>query len=195
MTAASTGLITEAELDQLEAFLFSSAVSEDALDLIGTHGLLCAVNISPIKVPEQEWLDLLFDSEPNWESDAQKADITGLLRKLNHTIGHDLYNDQETLLPCELTLDTDEDDEEDTTELTIWAQSFMEGVFMREEDWFGDDEETVAGMLLPIMVASELFDDPEILEIRQDRALSEEMAEQIPELLVDLYLYYHAPDK
>ena len=195
MTAASTGLITEAELDQLEAFLFSSAVSEDALDLIGTHGLLCALNISPEKVPEQEWLDLLFDSEPNWESDAQKTDITGLLRKLYETIGHDLYNDQETLLPCELTLDTDEEDEEDTTELTIWAQSFMEGVFMREEKWFGDDEETVAGMLLPIMVASELFDDPEILEIRQDRALSEEMAEQIPELLVDLYLYYHAPDK
>ncbi|KDE39010.1 MAG: YecA family protein [Nitrincola lacisaponensis] len=191
MTA--TGLITEAELDQLEAFLFSSAVSEDSLDLIGTHGLLCALNISPVKVPEQEWLDLLFDSEPKWETETQKSEIIGLLRKLNHTIGQDLYNDQETLLPCELTLDTDED--EDEPELTIWAQSFMEGVFMREEDWFGDDEETVAGLLLPIMVASELFDDPEIAEIRQDRALSEEMAEQIPELLVDLYLYYHAPEK
>lgn len=191
MTA--TSLITEAELDQLEAFLFSSAVSEDALDLIGTHGLLCAINISPIKIPEQEWLDLLFDSEPQWESDQQKSEVIALLRKLHHTIGQDLYNDHETLLPCELTLDTDED--EDETELTIWAQSFMEGVFLREEDWFGDDEETVAGLLLPIMVASELFDDPEIVEIRDDRALSEEMAEQIPELLVDLYLYYHAPDK
>jgi uncharacterized protein len=191
MTA--TGLITEAELDQLEAFLFSSAVSEDSLDLIGTHGLLCALNISPTKVPEQEWLDLLFDSEPKWESTEQKELIVGLLRKLHFTIGQDLYNDQETLLPCELTLDADED--EDEPELTIWAQSFMEGVFLREEDWFGNDEETVAGLLLPIMVASELFDDPEILEIRQDRALSEEMAEQIPELLVDLYLYYHAPDK
>jgi uncharacterized protein len=191
MTA--TGLITEAELDQLEAFLFSSAVSEDSLDLIGTHGLLCALNISPTKVPEQEWLDLLFDSEPKWESAEQKELIIGLLRKLHFTIGQDLYNDQETLLPCELTLDADED--EDEPELTIWAQFFMEGVFMREKDWFGTDEETVAGLLLPIMVASELFDDPEIVEIRQDRALSEEMAEQIPELLVDLYLYYHAPDK
>ena len=191
MTA--TGLITEAELDQLEAFLFSSAVSEDSLDLIGTHGLLCALNISPTKVPEQEWLDLLFDSEPKWESAEQKELIIGLLRKLNFTIGQDLYNDQETLLPCELTLDIDED--EDGPELTIWAQSFMEGVFIREEDWFGTDEETVAGLLLPIMVASELFDDEEILEIRQDRALSEEMAEQIPELLVDLYLYYHSPEK
>lgn len=191
MTA--TGLITEAELDQLEAFLLSTAVSEDSLDLIGTHGFLCALNISPIKVPEQEWLDLLFDSEPKWESDAQKDEKIGLLRKLYFTIGQDLYNDQETLLPCELTLDVDED--EDEPELTVWAQSFMEGVFMREDDWFGNDEETVAGLLLPIMVASELFDDSEIVEIREDRALSEEMAEQIPELLVDLYLYYHAPDK
>ncbi|GAB2588519.1 YecA family protein [Nitrincola alkalisediminis] len=196
MSSATTGLITEAELDQLETFLFSSAVSEDALDLIGTHGLLCAINISPVKIPEQEWLDLLFDTEPQWESDAQKDHILGLLRKLHYTIGNDLYNDQETLLPCELTLDLDDEDEdEDLAELTIWAQSFMEGVFLREEDWFGDDEETVAGLLLPIMVASDLFEDKEVLEIRQDRALSEEMAEQIPELLVDLYLHYHAPEK
>lgn len=71
----------------------------------------------------------------------------------------------------------------------------MEGVFLREEQWFGDDEETVAGLLLPIMVASELFEDAEISEIRKDRALSEEMCEQIPEVLIDLYLHFHAPEK
>lgn len=193
MSADTTGLITEAELDQLEAFLFSSAVSEDALDLIGAHGLLCAINISPVKIPEQEWVDLLFESEPKWESDAQKAEVMALLRKLNHTIAADLYSDEEILLPCELTLDVEE--EEGVAELTIWAQSFMEGVFLREEEWFGDDEETIAGLLLPIMVASDLFDDPEIIEVRQDRALSEEMAEQIPDVLVDLYLHYHSPEK
>jgi len=193
MSADTTGLITEAELDQLEAFLFSSAVSEDALDLIGAHGLLCAINISPIKIPEQEWVDLLFESEPKWESDAQKAEVMALLRKLNHTIAADLYSDEEILLPCDLTLDVEE--EEGVAELTIWAQSFMEGVFLREEEWFGDDEETIAGLLLPIMVASDLFDDPEIIEVRQDRALSEEMAEQIPDVLVDLYLHYHSPEK
>ncbi|WP_151705546.1 YecA family protein [Nitrincola alkalilacustris] len=193
MSADTTGLITEAELDQLEAFLFSSAVSEDALDLIGAHGLLCAINISPVKIPEQEWVDLLFESEPKWESDAQKAEVMALLRKLNHTIAADLYSDEEILLPCDLTLDVDE--EEGVAELTIWAQSFMEGVFLREEEWFGDDEETIAGLLLPIMVSSDLFDDPEIIEVRQDRALSEEMAEQIPDVLVDLYLHYHSPEK
>lgn len=188
-----TALITEDELDILEEFLFSPAVSEEALDLISAHGLLCAINISPVDVPESEWLELLFDGEPKWESDAQKSQMLDLLRKLYRTIGSDLYSDQEILLPCELTLETEDDEE--LPEITLWAQSFMEGVFLREEKWFGDDEESVAGLLLPIMVASDLFDDTEITDIRKDRALSEEMCEQIPEVLIDLYLNFHAPEK
>lgn len=190
---AQTALITEDELDILEEFLFSPAVSEEALDLISAHGLLCAINISPVDVPESEWLELLFDGEPKWESDAQKREMLDLLRKLYRTIGSDLYSDQEILLPCELTLETEDDEE--LPEVTLWAQSFMEGVFIREEAWFGDDEEAVAGLLLPIMVASDLFDDTEITDIRKDRSLSEEMCEQIPEVLIDLYLNFHAPEK
>lgn len=193
MTAATANLITEDELDILEEFLFSPAVSEEALDLIGAHGLLCAINISPAEVPEAEWMELLFSGEPNWESNEQKTQIHVLLRKLSRTISSDLHGDQEILLPCELTLETEEED--DLAEITLWAQSFMEGVFIREEEWFGSDEEAVAGLLLPIMVASDLFDDSDIVEIRRDRALSEEMCEQIPEVLVDLYLNFHAPEK
>jgi len=193
MTVNTAALITEDELDILEEFLFSPAVSEEALDLIGAHGLLCAITISPVQVPEAEWLALVFDGEPQWESGAQKEQIVGLLRKLNNTIGNDLYSDQEILLPCELTLEPEEDEE--MTEITLWAQSFMEGVFIREDDWFGQDEEEVAGLLLPIMVASDLFEDPEITDIRKDRALSEEMCAQIPEVLIDLYLHFHSPEK
>ncbi|MBT00187.1 MAG: YecA family protein [Oceanospirillaceae bacterium] len=193
MTVNTPVLITEDELDTLEEFLFSPAVSEEALDLIGAHGLLCAVNISPSDVPEKEWLTLLFDGEPKWESSQQKEEMLGLLRKLYHTIGNDLYSDQEILLPCELSLETDDEDE--LPEITLWAQAFMEGVFLREDQWFADDEETVAGLLLPIMVASDLFEDEDIIEVRRDRSLSEEMCNQIPEVLIDLYLNYHAPEK
>lgn len=193
MTEHTANLITEDELDILEEFLFSPAVSEEALDLISAHGLLCALNISPVKVPESEWLAVMFDGEPKWESAAQKEQILDLLRKLNHTISNDLYSDQEILLPCELTLEPEEDEE--VTEVTLWAQSFMEGVFLREDDWFGQDEEEVAGLLLPVMVASDLFEDTEITDIRKDRALSEEMCAQIPEVLIDLYLHFHSPEK
>lgn len=194
MTAQTPALITESELDLLEDFLFSSAVSDEALDLIGAHGLLCALNISPVEVAEAQWLELLFDGAPAWASAQQQEQILGLLRKLRQTIAQDLYSDQEILLPCELSLETEDGDEE-LAEITLWAQAFMEGMFLHEEKWFAEDPETVAGLLLPIMVASELFDDPEIIEIRKDRALSEEMCVQIPEVLIDLYLHFHAPEK
>ncbi len=190
---ANIALITEDELDRLEEFLFSPAVSDEALDLIGAHGFLCALNISPEATPEAEWMEQLFDGEPKWASDAEKQEIQELLRKLYRTIGNDLYNDQEIFLPCELTLEPEDDEE--VTELTTWAQAFMEGVFQKEDKWFGDDEETVAGLLLPVMVASDLFEDEDVEEISRDRALREEMAVQIPEILIDLYLLFHAPNK
>lgn len=186
-------LITEDELDDLEAFLLCDAVPETALDLIGAHGLLCALNIAPKPTPAAEWMAMVFDGQPNWESDAQRATIEELLSKLDKTISNDLSSEEEVPLPLDLTLETESDDE--TAETTLWAEGFMEGVFLNEALWFERDEETVAGLLLPIMVASELFDDPEIKDIRKDRSLSQEMCDQIPEVLVDLYLLYHAPEK
>lgn len=189
----NNALITEAELDQLEAFLESDLVPDTALDLIGAHGLLCALNISPVKTNAAEWISLVFDGVPGYSSPEQQREIESLLHKLNNTISNDLYSDQEVLLPCDLTLETDDDDE--TADITLWAEAFMEGVFLNEAQWFDEDEEAVAGLLLPIMVASDLFDDREVAEIRRDRALSEEMCDQIPEVLIDLYLHFHAPEK
>jgi len=191
--ANELALITENELDDLEAFLISDAVPETALDLIGAHGLLCALNIAPKPTAESDWMAMIFDGEPNWRDDAERSNIQQLLRKLDKTISNDLSSDQEVPLPFELTLETDSEDE--TSDATLWSEGFMEGVFKDESVWFEADEETVAGLLLPIMVASELFEEPEISDIRKDRALSEEMCEQIPEVLIDLYLLFHAPEK
>lgn len=194
MTLISANALSEAELDQLDDFLYSDIVSEDCLDLIGVHGLFCALNISPIEIDEATWIELVFDVEPKWESDAQKQEIMGLLQRFYNSIGGNLYSDGEIELLCELSLDAEEG--EDISPLSWWAQAFMEGVFTQEEVWFGTkSEEDVAEMLLPIMVASDLFDEEDINKIRDDEKVCAEMCSQIPDLLVDLYLYFHAPDK
>jgi len=195
MTLSSTHALTDDELDQLEDFLYSDQVSEDSLDLIGAHGLFCALNISPTPIEEADLQALLFDDEPQWSSEAQKATITDLLNRLYKEISSNLYSDGEIELPFELSLDPE--DGEDIAPLAWWAQAFMEGVFTQEEAWFNTDgaEQEVAEMLLPIMVASDLFDEDDINKIRNDEKLCAEMCSQIPELLIDLYLYFHAPDK
>lgn len=192
LTAANT--LTDSELDQLDDFLYSDHVSEDCLDLIGVHGLFCALNISPAPLAEETWLELVFDETPKWQSEAQQAEIMSLLKRFYTSIGANFYSDGEIELPCELSLDPEED--EDIAPLAWWSQAFMEGVFTQEDEWFADKaDDDVAQMLLPMMVASELFDEDDINKIRDDENLCAEMCSQIPELLVDLYLHFHAPEK
>ena len=194
MTLTTANALTDAELDQLDDFLYSDQVSEDCLDLVGVHGLFCALNISPSPIAEDTWMELVFDGTPNWTSEEQQKEIMGLLKRFHQSIGANLYSDGEIELPCELSLDAEDD--EDISPLAWWSQAFMEGVFNQEELWFGSkSEEEVAEMLLPVMVASDLFDEDDINKIRDDEKLCAEMCSQIPELLVDLYLFFHAPEK
>ncbi|RVU32569.1 MULTISPECIES: YecA family protein [Neptunomonas] len=185
--------LNDAELDALEAFIFSDAVSEDSLDLIGIHGFLCALSISPNPAPEAKWLDVVFDGQPAWKSDDQRAEVTGWLTRWKNAILVDINDQEELEMPCDLVLDRNGDED---PLLEIWAQAFMEGVFLNEEDWFAaENEESVAELLLPIMVASDLFDEQEFKEIRRNRKVANQMANEIPDLLVDLYLVFHSPEK
>ncbi|MCP4598654.1 YecA family protein [Neptuniibacter sp.] len=194
MTLTSANVLSDAELDQLDGFLYSDLVSEDCLDLIGVHGLFSALNISPSPMDDATLQELVFDEEPKWESEEQKQTINTLLQRFYSEIGGNLYSDGEIELPCELSLDAEEG--EDISPLAWWAQAFMEGVFTQEEVWFNKQtEQDVAEMLLPVMVASDLFDEADINKIRDDEKLCAEMCAQIPELLIDLYLYFHAPEK
>ena len=195
MSATFNLELTSDELDTLDDFLYSDAVSEESLDLVGVHGLFTACNISPKKVEEADWYELIFDEEPQWESSQQKDEILGLLRRLYQFVHSNLYSDQEIDLPLDLTLEPEEDEE--VSALTWWCQAFMEGVFLNEDAWFNhQQEEEVAESLLPIMVLSDLFnDDPEMKATRKNEKACEEMAQQVPDLLVDLFLLFHAPAK
>ena len=68
----------------------------------------------------------------------------------------------------------------------------MEGVFLNEPVWLGDDANPeLAHLLLPVMVESDLIDLPETQEIRRNRAMREAMVRELPENLTDLYLLFH----
>ena len=84
------------------------------------------------------------------------------------------------------------DDEDES--LLSWAQGFMEGVFLRESNWFDQQEEVVAEMLLPIMLASELFEEAELNEMRKNKKLCQQLVEEIPDLITDLYLLFRVPE-
>ena len=180
--------LDENEIDELENFLFSEGVSEEALDYPGLHGLLTAIAICPVAIAEEEWLETLFDGMPQYENSEQQTRIESLLRRELLGISDELEHEEPPELPCDLSLD-------DESLLTVWCQGFMEGVFMREELWFGEHEEQMAELLLPMMIASELFeDDVELQAMRGDAQLMQGLCEEIPDLLTDIYLLFRVPE-
>lgn len=177
---------------RLQAFLDADELHDEALDYIASHGYLTALSICPEVVPSEEWIEALFAETPHYRDAAQEADITAGLLQLKAQIERQLASDDDMTLPCELDLG----DEPDDSDLRGWCVGFMEGIFLREEVWFEDAEDEVSELLLPIMVASGLFDEqPDFAEIAQDYDLVDSMVEQIPEVLTALFLLCQAPEE
>lgn len=164
----------------------------EMMTYIQAHGYLTALCISPEPTPENEWLNILFGENPQFESDEQRKDIEAALIGLKAQISRELSSEEEILIPCDL----DPGEVLENSEINGWCMGFMEGVFLNEEAWFAKGEEEVSELLLPIMVGSTLFDEqPEFAEIGQDTDLIADMLERIPELLTALYLLCNAPDE
>ena len=180
------------QLTRLQAFLDADELHEEALDYVAAHGYLTALSINAEDVPEREWIDALFAEPPHYRSDIEREEVEITLQLLKAHIARQLASDDEPEIPCELDLG----DEPDDSDLRGWCIGFMEGVFLREAVWFEDAEDEVSELLLPIMVASGLFDEqPEFAEIARDRQLVDTMVEQIPELLTALFLLCQAPEE
>ncbi|QEY58250.1 YecA family protein [Pseudomonas sp. C27(2019)] len=177
---------------RLQAFLDADELHDEALDYIATHGYLTALSICTEKVPTEEWIDALFAEPPHYRDEAEEADIKAGLLQLKAQIERQLASDDDMALPCELDLG----DEPDDSDLRGWCVGFMEGVFLREDVWFEDAEDEVSELLLPIMVASGLFDEqPDFAEIAKDTDLVDSMIEQIPEVLTALFLLCLEPEE
>jgi len=169
--------------EQALVLLLDEFASEDTLDFAATHGLLCAVIAGP-GVSEEEWLATVFDGEPVFPEEGQAGRCLELLRQLHADLSHRFYGNERIQLPCPLRPGHEK--------LESWCVGFMEGVFLNEPAWLGDDaDEEIAHLLLPVMVESDLIDLPETQEIRRNRTLRETMLRELPENLTDLYLVFH----
>ena len=189
MSAISLPL-TDQQIDQLDAYLLSDKVQEEALDYIALHGYLCALAISPAPLSEDEWLEQVMAQPQTNNTDSQRQDMLALMRKELAYLRECLESDQDIDLPCDLTLEADQ---EGDCLLEYWAQGFMELIFSQEEVWFSEQEEDVAECLLPFMLAAKLDEDSELEELRRQPELCQQLCEQIPELLQDLYLLFRVP--
>ncbi len=171
-------------LDTVEGILFDNDPNEDCLDLFGIHGLLCAFKVAPEAPDRKKWLSLITGDE-NQLPDASIEILELALTQLEHQISEQLEEEEGFELPEEVF--------EDDNALVNWCAGFVEGFLSSEKAWFEEqDEATVAGLLLPIMAHSELFQDEDFEDIRQNDKLMAQMVTEIADNVIDLYLLYRS---
>lgn len=175
----------------LQSFL-DQDTHEEMMTYIQAHGYITALCICPTLIPENEWLDILFGENPQFNSDDQRQEIERALIGLKAQVLRSLSSEEEVNLPCNL----DPGEELEDSEIHAWCIGFMEGVFLCEDIWFAKSEEEVSELLLPIMVGSKLFEEqPEFADVMDDQDLVADMLEHIPDAITALYLLCNAPEE
>ncbi len=183
----TTPELTPQQLRQLQEFLVSDAVPETTYDYPQVHGFLTALAVSPVAVDADEWLPEIFDGEePEWPDEATRDAIVHTLLQLATQIARELYAGEPLRLPCALTLG----DDPDSAPLRGWAMAFLDGMSLREDDWFEQDEDEVGESLLPIAIAADAFDDENIQALMDDPGALRSMLHRIPAAVSDLYLLF-----
>lgn len=157
--------------------------NQHGLDFAATHGFLCAVAVGPV---QKNWQNDLFDGKVSQVPKAIVQQIELWLQHLQAT----LANEELIEFPFEI-----EEADVDSS-LGDWSVGFVDAMFLNEEQWFVDElEESIVELTLPMMVFSGIDEeDPQMESFRRNGQLMDELAEEIPENLTEIYLLYHAPE-
>ncbi|XOZ34012.1 YecA family protein [Halomonadaceae bacterium KBTZ08] len=179
-------MLTDQDVETLESILFAPGQSEEALDVFGLHGVVTASVVGPVPL-SVERIHAIATAQPEGSEEAVPAEFQSLVSRLARTIQQELEQGQTLELP------EPEDDETAEEALENWCAGFTDTFLLDEDQWVGEDEETVGQLMTPILTLSNLFDDEAFQQARKDPKRLTDYADAIPELLTDLYLHYHSP--
>lgn len=186
--------LSDEELDELDAFLMSETLSEEAMDLSTLDGFFAAIALNPEFVLPSQWLPWVWDMEageetPAFENAEQAERVSGLL--LRH------YNNVQDMIgegrfaPLMYTLA--QEDGSEFYDAEGWSIGFMLGVSLFQDTWqpiFDEHGEWLAPMML--LGTEEGWEKLE--EMHPDRADQKPIIraayEAIPEKIEAIFLHF-----
>ena len=177
------------DLDELADWLEADQRNDDCMDIHAFHGMMTALNICGEQLDDQ-WLADAIDQPLTQLPESEAIAFANASVALYKDIGEELYSDSNVSMTFEPTTNFEESD------MQAWCQGFMEVVFKVPKAFEHKDEEQLALLLLPIEAASGFFtDEADFKQLYRQPKLLKQMFDDIPELLTDLYLLFHAPSK
>ena len=190
--------LSDAELDELEAFLSSDAVPQDCMDLEMLDGYLCAIVSGPEVIQPSEWLPGVWSeggraATPAYTSTEQAQHVMALM--LRHVVGLQRTLDESpTRFKPLLYLADGERAKSDKApgEATAWCEGYMLGVKLRDDDWQPlYDAREARDWMFPVEALAFGDQDPEFAEWIDDKEKRASLVDELPLAAVLIYRYWH----
>lgn len=173
---------------QLEDILTLPELEEDALDYMGCLGALAAFVITPKELNVKSITDHVADEAINALNETQVAELQEAIKTICTDIQVQFEGEDDVELPWM-------DDEEDEDAIISWAAGFVEVVLAFEDIWLSKKyEENSTQLLMPIFAISGMLEE-ETQEITANDQLISQWIEEIPEILIDLFLLFRVEEE
>ena len=194
MTAKLSTPLSDEELEELDQFLMSEAVSDEAMVLDTLDGYLTAIVIGPATILPSQWLPGIWgeseDDAPEYESMEQAQRILELVMRHMNGIIWTLQYDADAFDPLLNTMVYGEDPREYLDGET-WAYGFMQGIDLCRQEWQPlFDDPAASEALRPIRLLG--ADEPTEAEQALTRwpAQREEFTKQIAGSVAAIYRFW-----
>ncbi|MCL2309222.1 MAG: YecA family protein [Proteobacteria bacterium] len=189
--------LTDAEFDELEAFLTSSAVPEDCMNLEMLDGYLTATISSPQMLMPSQWLPVIWGEDASHSGNAVFASVEQAQRVmeliLRHwsSIGRTLHEMPTRFHPL-LYFPPEEEVGADTPhEAEDWCQGYMMGVQLTEEDWAPlYNSQEASDWIFPIEALAFGHQEPEYAEWFDDSEKRDSLVDELPTAAVLIYRFW-----
>jgi uncharacterized protein len=171
-----TGPLTDEELEELDQFLLSDTMDEEAMDISMLDGFLTALANGPNTLSPSQWMPVIWGGPMTWESREQAERIMGYVFRHANDILFYLREDPDTFEPL---LYEREHEGKKIPIIDEWCTGFVRGMALDEPGWRplletedGDD------MLFPIMLYGteagwdQLRDNPTLEDRHEEFAAS-----------------------
>ncbi|AOY00582.1 UPF0149 family protein [Jeongeupia sp. USM3] len=141
--------LSDAELDELAAFLESDATGDECMDLSMLHGFLTAIRVGPAEPEPAAWLAQVWGEAgqtPRFASPAAQQRIEDLILRFYNQLGDELVGEPAAFTPLVYV-----DEEAGTDIAQQWCYGFMLGTAMAPKAWQpAMDDDEIAQLLAPI---------------------------------------------
>jgi uncharacterized protein len=194
MTAKLSTPLSDEELEELDQFMMSEAVSDDAMVLDTLDGYLTAIVIGPATILPSQWLPGIWgeseDDAPAYESLEQAQRILELVMRHMNGIIWTLQYDADAFDPL-LDSMVYLGDPREYVEGGMWAYGFMQGIELCRKDWqslFDDPAAREALRPIRLLGADELTEAEEALT--RWPAQREELTTQLAAAVAAIYRFW-----